>query len=192
MTCEEGRDGTTVTYRERLSPPWWVWTLGALFAGGVGVAYGFALGPVAGMAAATALALGTGLLLVASTVTISVDECVLRVGRARLPVRFAGEVTTLDPEASARARTRDFDPAAFVLLRTWATARSVRVSVADARDPHPFWLVSARDPEALAQAVRAARAGTLGSTQKRSVGRPGAPSGAADPQEHLHSSRETP
>ena len=114
MTCEEGRDGTTVTYRERLSPPWWVWTLGALFAGGVGVAYGFALGPVAGMAAATALALGTGLLLVASTVTISVDECVLRVGRARLPVRFAGEVTTLDPEAA---------PGTSILLPSFSYAR---------------------------------------------------------------------
>lgn len=192
MTCEEGRDGTTVLHRERLSAPWWMWLLGALFAGGVGVAYGFALGAPAGLAAGTALALGTGLLLAASTVTVSVDDCVLRAGRARLPVRFVGDVTALDAESSARARTRDFDPAAFVLLRTWTTPRSVRVTVDDPRDPHPFWLLSARDPEALAQAVLAARAGTLGSAQKRSAGRPGSPSGAADPQDHLHSSRETP
>lgn len=189
MTCQEGRDGTAVTYRERLAPPWWAWVLGAAFAAGVGVAYGFALGPAAGVLAAVILAIGTVVLLLATVTVVAVDECVLRAGRARLPLRFVGEITQLDPAASAMARTREFDPRAFALLRTWAAGASVRVAVADPRDPHPYWLLSTRDPAALGTAIHAARVGTLGSSEAGTAPTSGV--GDAHPSTDLHSSRET-
>lgn len=188
--CQEGHDGTVVTYRERLAPPWWAWVLGGAFATGVGVAYGFALGAASGVLAAVLLAAGSAGLLVTTVAVVAVDECGLRAGRARLPLQVIGTVTPLDAAASAVARTRDFDPRAFVLLRTWAAASSIRVEVCDARDPHPYWLVSTRDPEALTAAIHAAQGGTLGSSE---VGQPSDPgSDGTDPAVDLHSSRETP
>ncbi len=169
MTCTEGRDGTAVAYSERLLPPWWLWLLAAAFAGAVGVAFAFALGGAAGITAAVLVG-GSAVLLLASTVVvIRVDECVIRVGRARLPGRFAGAVTALDAQASITARRSGFDPRAYTVLRTWSSPLTIRIDVSDPADPHPFWLVSSRDPDALAAAIRAQfpvpAEGRLGSDQ---------------------------
>lgn len=163
MACPEGHDGTTPTYRERLSAPWWLWLVAAVFVVSVAVAYGFALGTTAGVLAAVATGAVAAALLLSTTVTISVDECVLRAGRARLPLRFVGDIDVLDKHAAAHARTAGFDPAAFLLLRTWASNRAVRVVVTDPRDPHSVWLLSSKDPVALAAALGTAAATALAS-----------------------------
>ncbi len=154
MSCVEGRDGSVPSYREHLLPPWWMWSVIALFVVSVAVAYGFALGSAAGVLAALIVGAAAAALLLATTVTVSVDECVVRAGRARLPLRYAGQVDVLDKQASARARTVEYDPGAHLVLRTWSSARAIRIAVTDPRDPHPYWLVTSGDPEALAQAIR--------------------------------------
>jgi hypothetical protein len=45
------------------------------------------------------------------------------------------------------------DARAYLLLRPYLK-RAVRVTVRDDRDPTPYWLVSSRDPEHLATAIR--------------------------------------
>lgn len=165
MTWAEGEDGLNPTYRERLGPPWWLWALAALFAMTVAVAYGFALGTPAGLVAGILLAGGAAAALATSTSVLTVDECVVRAGRARLPLNAVGAVTPLDRSASALARTREFDPRAYSMLRTWAAGGSVRIDVEDPRDPHPYWLVSSRHPDSFAAAIRAARPPALGSEQ---------------------------
>lgn len=153
-TWREGRDGTTTVYSERLLPPWWLWFAAGAFAAMVAVAYGYAWGAPAAVLSALVVAGGLGALLVATSSVVAVDDRVVRAGRARLPLRWVGDVEALDRDAAALARTRDFDPAAYTLLRTWASGRAIRMRVTDPDDPHPSWLISTRDPDTLADAIR--------------------------------------
>lgn len=159
----EGRDGGgPIVYSERLMPPWWLWLLVVTLTGTLGVAYGAAYGPTVGWAvfvAAAGLAAG---LLVASAPVVRVDDTVLRAGRARLPLRWAGTATPLDVESARRARSVDADARAFLVLRTWTTGRAVRVDVTDPQDPHPYWLVTTRHPDRVVAALDTARPGTAG------------------------------
>lgn len=165
MACVEGQDGANRSYRERLLAPWWIWLLAAIFTLSVAVAYDFALGFAAGALAACLVGGGATALLLVTSSTLSVDDCVVRVGRARLPVGFVGDVEVLDAQASALARTRDFNPSAHLVLRTWASSRSVCIGVTDNRDPHPYWLVSTRHPERFAAAIRTAAHSAVSSGQ---------------------------
>lgn len=166
MACVEGRDGVHPTYRERLMAPWWAWLLAAVFTLSVAVAYEFALGPGPAAVAVVLVGGGAAALLLTTSSVLSVDECVVRAGRARLPLRFVGDVEALDAEASARARTREFNPSAFLVLRTWASGKSVRIAVTDPHDPHPYWLISTRDPQRFAAAIRAAARSGIGSPER--------------------------
>lgn len=150
----EGRDGEERSYRERLYPPIAVFVLVAGLATMLGVAYGAAYGSALGWASGLLLgALGVAALLATST-PIHVDDRVLRAGRARLPLSCVAQATALDAEAMREAR-RHGDPRDYVVLRAWSSRRGVSVDLADARDPHPHWLVTSRHPERLAAAVNA-------------------------------------
>jgi len=152
----EGADGTVVAYRERLHAPWWVWLLGTVLTGSLGVAYGFRLGVVPGVVTfLVAQALLAALLLVTAPVVV-VDDAVVRAGRARLPLRHVGRVATFDAERTREARGPKADPRAYLCLRGWIRT-SVLVEVDDADDPHPYWLVSSRRPRDLAPVLAAAR-----------------------------------
>lgn len=169
-TWAEGRDGADVAYRERLWPSWWVWAVAVSLAGFLGIAYGFAYGAVWGWGLFVPLTAVLVAALVWSAPTVRVDERVLRAGRARLPLPWVGRVAALDAVRSREARGAKGDPAAYLLLRTWTTGTSVLAEVTDPEDPHPYWLVSSRRPEALAAALIAARDRARGT---------GAPAGAA-------------
>lgn len=152
----EGRDGTELTYRERLHPPVLVVLLVLSLAGLVGVAYGAAYGATLGWTTGIVLgALGLGILLATST-RVHVDNRVLRAGRARLPLTAIGDAQPLDATAMRDAR-RHGDPRDYLVLRAWSSRCGVAVTLVDPRDPHPRWVISSRRPEQLAQAIRAAR-----------------------------------
>ena len=51
-----------------------------------------------------------------------------------------------------RVAGRDADVRAYLLLRPYVQ-RAVRIEVVDPADPTPYWLVSTRHPERLAQAL---------------------------------------
>jgi len=59
----------------------------------------------------------------------------------------------VDPEPTRRVAGREADARAYLLLRPYLK-RAVLVTVRDSRDPAPYWLVSSRDPEHLAAAIR--------------------------------------
>jgi hypothetical protein len=155
---QEGVDGAVVRYRERLVPPWWAWLVVVFITGSLAIAYGYATTAVVGIVtfALTTAAVAWGLL--ATTVVIRVDDRVLRVGRARLPLEFVGPATALDPRATAALRGPDADARAHLCLRSWI-GTAVRVQVADDRDPHPYWLVSTRNPAAVVAALHDGSAG---------------------------------
>lgn len=156
MQWQEGQDGTDLIYRERIGPAWWIWLATGGFVMTVAVAYGFAFGPNAGwLVAGAGGALAATLLVVAATV-IRIDERVIRVGRARLPLQWVGRIVPLDEELSTEARSTRLDPAAFLSLRTSGCQTSVMVEVTDPDDPHPYWLFSTRHPEKVASVLRQA------------------------------------
>ena len=84
---------------------------------------------------------------------VEVEDGWLRAGRARISGEFLGGAESLDPEATRRVAGPEADARAYLLLRPYLK-RSVRVTVRDSRDPAPYWLVSSRDPEHLAAAIR--------------------------------------
>ena len=152
-------------HHERLTPPWWGWLLAAFWASTLGVAYGYAISFVVGVAVFAGLfAVATvGLVRMSALVEVTGgtgaaveagNEAGLRAGHATLPASAIGAVTVLDADAARRRRGVDADSRAFVLLRGWVRG-AVTVQVNDPRDPTPYWFVSTRRAEALASALRA-------------------------------------
>jgi hypothetical protein len=80
----------------------------------------------------------------------------LRVGRDRLPLALAGEVTALDEEQTRALRGPRADPAAYLMARPYLP-RSVYIAVDDPAARGPYWLIGTRRPEELAAAIEAAR-----------------------------------
>lgn len=152
----EGVDGTRVAYRERIHPPWWSWLLVAGAVVFFSAAYLVALGGWAGIIMATVTAaIGIFLVLRAAAI-VRVDERVFRVGRARLPLCYIGDVRALDADTTTAAMRTRADANAFMLVRPGYADTTVAVAVTDSRDPHPYWLVSTRHPEELAAAIKTA------------------------------------
>lgn len=145
-----------VAFRERLTAPWWFWTVILFWAMTLAIAYGSAIAaPVGVLVGAAALGLATlGMARVATVVTVSAAG--LSVGNAHLPLDAIGAVEALDADAARRRRGTGADSRAFVLLRGWIPT-AVTVRVVDPRDPTPYWYVSSRSPEELAAALLRAR-----------------------------------
>lgn len=145
-------------YAQRLTPPWWVWTVALVGASPLGVAYGAAYGTAAGWIVYAVTAAIVVAALVATSPRVTVIGSELRAGRARIPVELLGRVVALDAERARAARTADGDPDAYLVIRTWCSLRAVLVEIDDPTDPHPYWLITAREPTRLAAAIEASRA----------------------------------
>jgi len=140
-------------YTERLYAPVSWWLLGAAFVVIVGWAFLIAVpGPVTAVATVVTAALVTWWLISFGRLQVRVDAEALHVGRAVLPRGNVGDVQVLDAEATHRAMGADADARAFLATRPYCKT-AVRVEVADLTDPTPYWLVSSRDPAALAASL---------------------------------------
>lgn len=144
----------TAGMRERLTPPWWVFVVGAIFPVMLGVAYGAAFGfwlgagvIIAGTALVSALLIRTSAIV---TVTPSGDFIA---GRATLPQWAIGAIEVVDTQ-TARERLRT-DGSAYLVMRSWHSGSVLVVTVQDDHDPHSRWYVSTRYPEALTLALQA-------------------------------------
>lgn len=142
-------------YRETLWPSPWVIIALAL----VVPATMLVLAPVslaAGIIGAVVLYGGCLALAFGTAPRIQVSETSLSVGKASIPLGFIGEVVVYaGPEATAQLRTK-LDARAWLMIRGWVHTL-VKVEVVDPRDPTPYWLLSSRRPQALADAIAVAR-----------------------------------
>ena len=59
----------------------------------------------------------------------------------------------LTPAQMSLQRTREADPAAYLAIRFW-TAHGVKIEITDDRDQTPYWLVTSKSGEKLAQALK--------------------------------------
>lgn len=89
------------------------------------------------------------LIALKSTLTIEVTQTKLRAGSAEIDLKYIGEVTALDGNEMGRLRTRDADPAAFLIFRFWRST-GVKVEINDALDQTPYWLITSKKCEELA------------------------------------------
>ena len=87
---------------------------------------------------------------------VVVDETGVHAGTAVLEWPWVGEVVVHDRAATRRRLGPAADPAAWLLVRGYVPA-SVEVAVADAADPHPYWLVSSRRAAQLAAVIEESR-----------------------------------
>ena len=152
----EGVDGKSPVFQERLWPSVGQWTFAFIMTTSLGIAYGRAygmdLGLIVGIAATILVTIG----LIVNTPLIQVDELNFRVGRARLPLQYVGKIQKLDEEQSRRARSTDANSNAHFQLRG-GIKNTVIVEVTDPQDPHPYWQVSSRNPDALINALNATK-----------------------------------
>jgi Protein of unknown function (DUF3093) len=147
--------GVPAHYAERLAVPWTWWALAAVAVLSVWWAYAAATGPAVAFAVAAAVAVAaTALLVGVGRVRVGVGPDGLRAGRARLPLWAVGRVAALDADAARALRGPEADARAYLVLRGYVPG-GVRVDVTDPDDPTPYWLVSSRHPDQLAEALRA-------------------------------------
>jgi hypothetical protein len=145
---------TPATHAERLSVPFRWWVQGTMLVATFWLAFVVATpAVVAWSATAVLLLVMVGLLLAYGAPRVEVEAGWLRAGRARISGEFVGIAEPLVAAETRRVAGPGADARAYLLLRPYLK-RAVRVTIADDRDPTPYWLVSTRDPEHLAAAIR--------------------------------------
>lgn len=147
-----------MSYSERLHiPPLWA-GVGILFVASVAVAVVAYLPvwPAVTVCVLTALFVGLGLLAYSRT-TLTVDEQAFTAGRYRVERAYIGGAEGFEGDQARRELGPGADHRAFLFTRPFISG-VVRVDLADAADPHPYWLVSTRRPAELAQAIEELRA----------------------------------
>lgn len=147
-------------YRERVRPYWWAWLLPLGFILMISVAYGAALGALAGYVIAAAGVVLVAVMMWTTSPVLTVSEDGLTVGRATLPLEFIGEAEPLTKEDITRLRGPGADARMFTAVRTWSARDGILVHVEDPDDPHPAWLVSTRHPGRAIAAIAATMGGT--------------------------------
>ncbi|WP_370037890.1 DUF3093 domain-containing protein [Nocardioides sp.] len=144
---------TGTHYRERLAVPIRWWAQGTMLVASLWLAVIVAVpGPFAWAVTFVAAALMVAFFLAYGGAVLSVQDGWFRAGRAKVEVRFVGEVEALDAERTRLVAGREADARAYLLLRPYRS-KAVKVALRDPADPTPYWLVSTRRPERLAEAL---------------------------------------
>jgi hypothetical protein len=145
---------TEAEHHERLSVPLRWWVQGTMLVATFWLAFVVATPPVVAWSATAFLLLAmVGLFLGYGSPRVDVEHGWLRAGRARIAGEFLGAAEPLDAAETRRVAGPGADARAYLLLRPYLK-RAVRVTVHDDRDPTPYWLLSSREPEHLAAALR--------------------------------------
>ncbi|MFI1166446.1 DUF3093 domain-containing protein [Streptomyces sp. NPDC020801] len=143
-------------YEERLTAPRSWWLISLL----IGVSFALVLLPFGTLPMLGGLVGGTAATAVVASsygsVRIRVVNGSLIAGEAKIPVTALGATEILDAEEARAWRTYKADTRAFLLLRAYIPT-ALRVEVTDPDDPTPYLYLSTREPERLAEALRAAR-----------------------------------
>ncbi len=147
-----------MNYSEQLRVPASWWVVGMFFALTFVTAVGFYAGPMVAVVAGVVTAVGVAAaLLWYGGVRVQVDATGLHAGSAVLEWPFVGEVSVHDRAATRSRLGPGADHAAWLLVRGFVPG-SVEVAINDPADPHPYWLVSTRNPAELAHAIADRRA----------------------------------
>ena len=139
------------TYRERLWPAPWLFFATALVIPASFLVF-LPISVPAGIATAIALYLGCLVLLFIASPVIEVTDGELRAGRARLPLDVIATAEGFEGADATLQRGQKLDARAWLLIRGWVSPVA-KISLDDANDPTPYWLVSTRRPAELVAAL---------------------------------------
>ncbi|GAA5164277.1 MULTISPECIES: DUF3093 domain-containing protein [Amycolatopsis] len=141
-------------HTERLYVSWWGWPLPLIAAGllAAEIHMGYP-GVRAWLPYVVLVPLMAAWLLLMGRTKVEITGEELVVGKARLPLRFVGEVEVIGKDRKRKAMGPELDPAAFVVHRGWI-GPIVRVHLTDPDDPTPYWVFSSRKPEKVAELLR--------------------------------------
>lgn len=92
----------------------------------------------------------------AGSLRVTVDAAGLKCGPNVLGADYIADAQALSAEETQTRLGPGADVRGFLLTRFFVP-RAVEVTLADPADPHPYWLVSSRHPEELAEAIRRIR-----------------------------------
>jgi hypothetical protein len=81
---------------------------------------------------------------------VRMEQTGFRAGRALLPWPHVGPSVALDATETRRQLGQDADARAYLLIRPYCRT-AVKVYVDDEADPTPYWIVSTRHPNELAE-----------------------------------------
>ncbi len=134
--------------------PWWWWPFAAV------IVVIFVAEVIPGLPGAWQIAtvviitaIVSSWLLTVGRASVGIDATGLRAGSATLPYLAVGAVRTVTPATRKALLSHAGDHKAFLQTRDWIRG-AVYVEVVDDDDPTPYWLVSTRQPERLAAALR--------------------------------------
>lgn len=143
----------SLPYSEVLTPPIWLLAFVLFLFSSIALSVWAALGDNAGLA--TFIALCVALVIIRNKVAMKIQilQGKLHIGQAHIDLKYIGEVRALSIDEMRLTRGRDADTAAFLALRFWQP-RGVKIEIKDERDPTPYWLVSSKNSEKLAKALK--------------------------------------
>ncbi len=142
-------------YRERLWATPWLFISTLLVIPAVMLVFApinFTVGVVLAIVFYAAIAVA----LLVSAPTVRVTEQELIAGRASIPLALTGAPLAFTGDAATLERGQRLDARAWLLIRGWIKP-VVKVPVADANDPTPYWLLSTRNPDRLVRVLEEAR-----------------------------------
>jgi glucan phosphoethanolaminetransferase (alkaline phosphatase superfamily) len=140
-------------FKEVIRPPFWLITFIYFLLFSLVIAIWAAFDNTAALNAfAIAIVLGLVTIYMATS-SIIVANGELRIQRAHIPLHYLGKSEIIEKKRFSVERTRDADPAAYFATTFWIS-EGLKVEVTDQRDPTPYWLISTRRAEELAQALK--------------------------------------
>ncbi|MEO7122920.1 MAG: DUF3093 domain-containing protein [Lacisediminihabitans sp.] len=142
-------------YRERLWASPWMFLATALVIPAALLVF-LPINQTVGVITAIVLYAGCVLMLLLGSPEVEVTSQTFLAGRARLPLEHAGQVSSYRLGEATLERGQRLDARAWLLLRGWVSP-VVKIELVDPEDPTPYWLVSTRHPERVAEAIDAAR-----------------------------------
>lgn len=141
-------------FEERLTVPWWAWpvSLGLTVALAAEIGLGVP-GMLTWLPFLTLVPMAAVTLAWLGRIRVRVAKGNLHVDDAVLPMKFIEAVEPLSGLPLRDALSAQLHPIAFVIQRPWIRS-AVKITLNDPDDPTPYWIVSSRRAEALAETLR--------------------------------------
>ncbi|WP_349897975.1 DUF3093 domain-containing protein [Parafrigoribacterium soli] len=144
------------TYRERLWAAPWVFLATALVIPAALLVF-LPINALVGVITAIVLYAVCVVLLILASPVVAVADGQLLAGGARLPLELVSGTSAYRRDQATLERGQRLDARAWLLLRGWVDP-VLKVELNDPEDPAPYWLISTRQPERLAEVIATARA----------------------------------
>ncbi|HEY3292221.1 MAG TPA: DUF3093 domain-containing protein [Candidatus Nanopelagicaceae bacterium] len=141
-----------ILYKETVRPPLWLLAFIFFLLASVALSIWAAFDNRSGLIALILAVIALPVINNAMLLHIRVDAMELRVGRAHIERQYLDGAVALTIDQMRLTRGRDADPAAYLALRFWQP-RGVKIGVRDQRDATPYWLISSKKANDLAQVL---------------------------------------